>query len=139
MPYSKIVQELRVRVPERGLRLAGPNVLWYGWEKEKFRDIGAIMVSRWYCQGKREVRKWIEPWKPEVIVLDNTLKRIFLLTEFSEQGLMNYLGCRVQSRGIIETEGAYGPWEVYRIYWDVPAIRLPSPKPTLSPTSIENE
>jgi hypothetical protein len=90
-------------------------VLWYGWDKDNFRDSGGLMVSRWYTGGVLEIQEWMNPWRPDILVLDSTTAKI-LQRPGAANAVAPHLNCPVDFIGVLDTQ-AYGPWEVYWIHW----------------------
>ncbi len=116
-PYDQIVDELQAMLPNRHLKVAGPNVLWFGWDKENFRDSGALLLSHWYMGGQRDFQSWLQPWQPDILILDQPLINIFKRPVSEKRNLMPYINRPVDFLGVLDTQGAYGQWEVYQIHW----------------------
>src|SRR5206468_1835329 len=73
-PYARIVDELRAMLPHERLKVAGPSVLWFAWDKELFRDSGAIVLSYWYTGGRRDLKAWLGTWQPDILILDRAMQ-----------------------------------------------------------------
>ena len=117
-PIDEIERSLRVVVPDRGMKVAGPNVLWFFWDHGKFRDAGALVFSRWYTGGRRDVGSWLGNWKPDVFVVDDAFRRVFLKGSTLSALMGDALTESPAFLGSLDTgPGAYGTWDVYRLRW----------------------
>ena len=99
-------------LPPGRLKVAGPNVLWFAWDSELFRDSGAILISHWYTGGQRDLKKWLAPWRPDILILDEAAQNMV-----RQRDLQPFLQCPVDYLGVLDTPGAYGRWTIYRIHW----------------------
>ena len=115
MPFPQIVKELDAIVPDHHLKAVGPSVLWYVWDKEKYRDAGAIIFSRWYTGGRMDLKDWLGDWRPSILILDPMAKNVIWRT--TQKNLAQNLGCPVTLLGVLDTQAAYGLWEIYQIHW----------------------
>jgi len=118
-PYAAIVQDVRsVTTPSD--RVAAPAVLWFAWPDSHFRDISALVGSRWMTGGRRDVSRWLQGWKPDVVVIDEGWKRMLLGREGETFVLLqkSVPEARVTFLKRIATGAASeGDWEIYRMQW----------------------
>ena len=115
-PYEEIVRDVRARLPAGSIRIAGPSVLWFGWDdKPNFRDSGAILVSHWYT-GTLDLDGWMGGWRPDVLILDDAMQAT-LRRPADSRTLQPYLHSPVDYLGRLDTGPAYGSWALYRIHW----------------------
>jgi hypothetical protein len=115
-PYSQVIRELRAVLPAEPLKVAGPSVLWFDWNRNLFRDDGALMVSRWYMGGQWDVQSWLEPWHPDILIVDATLQNLFQQSQWDADTLAPYLSRPAELLATLDTE-TYGKWMVYRLHW----------------------
>jgi hypothetical protein len=120
--YAQTVSDLRALLPPGRLKVAGPNVLWFVWDQGLFRDSGAILVSHWYTGGGRDLKAWLVPWCPDILILDDAMQNAIWPAGAPRGDLQPYLGCPVDFLGVLDTPGAYGRWVVYRIRWLVGGV-----------------
>jgi 4-amino-4-deoxy-L-arabinose transferase-like glycosyltransferase len=115
-PYEQIVAEMKKIVPSEDLKLAGPSMLWFAWNKENFRDSGALLISHWYTGGKKEIHEWLIPWRPDILVLDHALIAMLNRPETEQKSLQSYFPNKVSHMGDINIHDR-DRWEVYQIFW----------------------
>ena len=114
--YKDIVSEVRAIVPNEPLKVVGPSVLWFSWDETRFRDGGAILLSYWYT-GQKDVKAWLEPWRPDILIVDYAMQAVVGTPGSIQAHLTQSLGCPVDALGVVESPGAYGHWEIFRIHW----------------------
>ncbi len=113
--YQNAVDKIR-GVSQPQARIAGPNVLWFSWPDENFRDISALVGSRWITGGKREIKKWLSPWQPDIVVIEPSWKKMLLGPGETGALLQNALQRPVTALGQVEFDHS-GPWEIFQIHW----------------------
>jgi hypothetical protein len=126
-PFETIAAEIRAALPPGPVKIAGPNVLWFGGDTENFRDIGAVVISRWYCGGVFDLRTWLGNWKPDVLILDEFLGRLLPGDRPVREKLADQLGRPVDFLKEVDTGLAYGKWGIYRVTWETPRRTPPGP------------
>jgi hypothetical protein len=98
--------------------VAGPAVLWFAWDKERFRDSGALLVSLWYVGGAPDLTTWFGDWRPVILILDGAMQDLLKQSDPQRHDLRPYLNCPVDFLGSVDTRNAYGRWDVYRVHWN---------------------
>src|SRR5262249_33498264 len=117
LPYKEVISRLRTKIPATS-KVAGPCVLWFAWPESHFRDISALVGSRWMTGGRRDVARWLGGWKPDVIVLETSWKRMLLGPGDTLALLQKALPCRVSPLMAIDTgPGSEGIWEIFTLQW----------------------
>jgi len=117
-PFSEVQAQFAALVPNHALKVVAPNLFWYQWPKDHFRDIGALMYSHWYSGGQKDLSLWLGRWAPDILVIDSPFKRIFLGPGPTGPRLAQVLKTGVRYLGAIDTgEGSYGSFEVYELRW----------------------
>ncbi len=117
-PYTQMTNDLKAMLPENA-RVAAPNIFWFAFPEDNFRDISALVGSRWVTGGRRDVRNWLSGWKPDVIVVEPSWKRMLLGPEDDTLVLLqSHLGKNVTHLGDLDTGAAVvGKVEVFQIRW----------------------
>jgi hypothetical protein len=76
------------------------------------------VFSRWYTGGRRDVGSWLGNWKPDVFVVDDAFRRVFLKGSTLSALMGDALTESPAFLGSLDTgPGAYGTWDVYRLRW----------------------
>jgi hypothetical protein len=116
-PYDDVVAQLHTQIlPED--KVAAPCVLWFAWPEDKFRDISALVGSRWLTGGRRDVARWLGGWKPDIVVIESSWKRMLLGQGDTGSLLQKALPIPVHAITTIDTgPGSEGVWEVFRLDW----------------------
>jgi thiamine transporter ThiT len=120
MPYTTMVREVQSKIDHaEEKRVLAPAIFWFGWKSLLFRDLGACFKSHWYTGGGRDLKSWLEPWRPDIIVVDTSLWRhIFLDRKPSSMTMSEALGEPVDYVATVDTGLTSGPLEIYLIHWD---------------------
>ena len=117
-PFPEVQSQLAALVPDQKLKMVAPNLFWFQWPVDRFRDLGAMSYSHWLSGGQRDVSLWLGRWSPTIIVVDPPFKRIFLGPGPTALRLAHVLNTGVRYIGTIDTRnGSYGPFEVYEVRW----------------------
>jgi hypothetical protein len=100
-------------------RLAGPNVYWFAWPHEHYRDLSALVMSRWLMEGRRDTGRWLNRWRPEILVLTVSWKKMLFGEEPVDALIARQVPCRVQFLGTVDPGPGdpLGPLEIYRLQW----------------------
>ncbi len=103
--------------------MAGDSLLWFGIPNERFRDISALVGSRWLMGGKRDVRRWLETWQPNVLVIGPSWIRMLLGPGDAVVNLTQALHCPVTPLGFWRYgAGQEDIWILVRVEWNHDAI-----------------
>jgi hypothetical protein len=124
-PHGEIVRDLRDLVPEKSTKLAGPTILWFGWDKKSFRDLGALQISRWYNGGKSDMQQWLLEWQPDILVVDRAFFSFLKWPLTAPPERLPFLTIPHKFLGAVETGISHGPWRVYSLDW-APLISAPT-------------
>ena len=117
-PFPEVQAQLAALVPNQKLKMVAPNLFWYQWPEDRFRDLGAMSYSHWFSGGQRDISLWLGRWAPDIVVIDSPFKRIFLGPGPTGPRLAQVLKAGVRYIGAIDTpNGSYGPFEVYEVRW----------------------
>lgn len=100
--YNQVALKIQMMIPPDA-RVAGPNQMWFTMPDENFRDISALVGSRWLTGGKRDIKRWLSVWKPDVLVIEPSWKKMLLGSGETRQLLENQLGIPVTQLGQVET------------------------------------
>lgn len=112
---SSLSEEVRRRAGGGFPKLVGPNLLWPAWPRDKFRDAGALMYSRWYSDGKVDLAGWMGPWRPEILVLDPAVAKVLFQGD-PGAALPGMFPGTVEDLGALDGS-AYGTWRMFRLHW----------------------
>lgn len=124
-PYERLALSVKALLPGPAIRVMAPAVLYFAWDPAHFRDLGALVLSHWFTGGRRDLRLWIEDWRPQALVVDEAFERAFIGPRNELASIAGYLGCPVQYLGQVDGGPSfYGTWRVYRVDW--PAERRAS-------------
>lgn len=115
--FSTIEAQLTALVPDRELKVVGPNLFWYWSPEDRFRDLGALTYSHWYSGGQRDVSGWLGQWEPDILIIDSTFKAVFLGPGPVGPRLAHMLQVPVRYLGTIDGKESYGTFEVYAVRW----------------------
>jgi hypothetical protein len=119
--FPVIQSQLEKLVPDKTLKIVAPNLFWYQWPKDRFRDVGAMTYSHWYAGGSRDVSGWLAPWQPDILIIDKSFRQIFLGPGPSQPALARLLKNPVTFLGTIDTgASAYGTFEVFDLRKSAP-------------------
>jgi|GEM_PF-3336395 len=110
---------LKQNQPFPQARVLAPNFFWTAWEPDHFRDVGALNYSYFYTGGSRDVRNWLQPWRPDMIVLDEATCHVLLQDQPALALLQKFLQpARVQDKGILETHlPTLGTLHIFWVEW----------------------
>lgn len=115
--YDSLVDDVH-RVTAPADRIAGDCILWFAWPEEKFRDISALVGSRWMTGGKRDLATWLGRWRPDILVIGPSWKRMLLGAGSSADLLSKALSCPCMLLTTIDMGPVLeGPLEIVRVQW----------------------
>jgi|GEM_PF-5186631 len=111
-----LLQEAVRLIPNKDLKIAGPNFLWFGYEA--VRDLGALVVSRYQIGNTVDMRACLSQWKPDVLWIDPLFRRIHIGEQPLDTSLKTILSLRsVDKVGTVESPH-YGVYEIVRLQWE---------------------
>ncbi len=118
-PVPRWQGDLASKIGDPNARVMGPNTFWFNWPADRFRDIGALLYSRWYSGGEGDVGRSLKGWKPDVVVVGPDIKRIIGKNRPFPDVLAETLEREISDLGTVETgPGNHGALEIYRIHWN---------------------
>jgi hypothetical protein len=118
MTEPEVTAAVERLLPSPEAKILGPNRLWFHF-RERFRDAGALMYSRWFTGGIATPKDCLERWRPDVVVADETFRKLFLGAGDPAVALSARLRRPVFFLGVVDTGSAGdGPWQVLRVFWE---------------------
>jgi len=118
IPNDEIARRVKILIGPDTHRIMAPNVLWFDFDRENFRDVSALVTSRYFTGGEFHPKEWLAPWRPDVLVVDAGVANVLKKYGSPLEALRNALGIPVKFVGVVETNGAYGNWGVFRLTWE---------------------
>jgi hypothetical protein len=116
LPYHQMIQSAWSHVGKPELKVIAPAVLWFDWPTTEFRDIGALHFSHLFT-GTKDLREWMDPWKPDILITDQQCEHIFLGEGAARKSFDQILGFPVEYLGRVDTGLVMGPLIIYRLHW----------------------
>jgi len=115
-PFERITAQIRPLLDSPTLRIAGPVVLWFADPRDNFRDVGAVVTARYLTGTRGDLKNWLGPWRPDVVIADDLFRRAYLNGSDNPKLLSQQMGVPVEELRSVRSV-AYGVWSVYRLRW----------------------
>ncbi len=111
--FDAVAADIRANVGEGG-RILGPQLLWFAFPGDSYRDWDALSYARWLT-GREDLTPYLMAWRPDYLLVDRRFRTIFLRRHRLEDVI------RVPLSKVAETGGGeafFQPIEVFRFDWE---------------------
>jgi hypothetical protein len=128
-PFDAVRARLSAHVPA-GARVLGPQLLWWAFPGEDYRDWNALSYCRWLT-GRHDMTPYVAAWRPDYLIIDESFKQIFLRNRLLGDVIgvpMTKVGSVLNRSGkpinaLREGESVFQSVDILRLDWS----RFPSP------------
>jgi hypothetical protein len=115
--YQAVVADVHRLIPASAQKVVGPTILWWGFKNFDFRDVGAMVTARYITSESADLKKWLAPWRPDILVADRRFCRIFLNGQSSPDVLAARLGTPARVLGTVMSQASDDPWIIFSMDW----------------------
>ena len=116
--YQQLIEESQMLLqPVSHSHVIGPMILWYALPPSAYRNVGALVISRYFNGGHVDLPHWVAHWPPDVFVVDWSFRRVYLKNPRipEAENLQQLLHLNVHYIGEIDGGSFYNSYTFYQV------------------------